>query len=61
MGVLLLLGKIMGSLFSVVAIVIGSAKANPSWHVPAYSPIAEFVTGFFLFFVGVTGLFYIWW
>lgn len=60
MGGMLLLGKIVGSLFFVIAIIIGSTKANPNWHVPAYSPIVEFATGFFLFFVGIAGLFYIW-
>ena len=60
MAALLLAGKFTGSILLVLVIIVGSTKANRNWHVPGNRPIVEFATGFFLFFIGVAGIYYVW-
>ncbi|MGQ9425238.1 hypothetical protein ACXYTJ_06130 [Gilvimarinus sp. F26214L] len=60
MGTILLILKILASLFLVALFVAGVFKANPRSHDPEYPPLAEYGAGFISCALACVGLYYLW-
>lgn len=60
MSVLIVVGKVVATLFLAMGIIVASFKANPRTHNPEYGAAAEYMAGFIMFFCCLLGLYYLW-
>lgn len=60
MSVIIVLIKVLCSIFLVAFFIAGVFKANPRTHNPERRPMAEYMAGFIIFLFSLVGLYYLW-
>lgn len=60
MGFLIISAKIFATFLLVVALLVSITKAHPKTHNPEYPPLAEYGSGFIMFFAALCGLYFLW-
>ena len=60
MILILVMLKILASILLIAFLIAGIFKANPRTHNLSYGHTAEYLAGFIVFMIGITGLYNLW-
>jgi len=60
MSVILIVIKVLVSIFLIAFLTAGILKANPRTHNPKHGHLAEYLAGFIICMVSLSGLYYLW-
>lgn len=60
MSILIVIAKVLCSIFLVAFFIAGVFKVNPRTHNPERRPMAEYMTGFIICMFSLIGLYYLW-